>query len=209
MQRIKSEMLVYLLEHMQFEVNPNEFFQNKLNRGNFTWELLWKNQEICREPALEGVWSSFQQVCDCTSMEASMDFGHLAPDWKFVLTAGIPGIVNRLEEYAGQTQDPGKLEFYRCGQNVWRAIATLLRRMAESAKAIGGEKMEFVAANMLHLAEHAPETLAQAGVDPREIGYRMGDIIQAALKDPCCRTNPVKPDAAMLRKLLEEVTGRG
>ena len=54
-----------------------------------------------------------------------------------------------------------------------------------------------------------PETLAQAGVDPREIGYRMGDIIQAALKDPCCRTNPVKPDAAMLRKLLEEVTGRG
>ena len=161
-QWIKSEMLVYLLEHMQFEVNPNEFFQNKLNRGNFTWELLWKNQEICREPALEGVWSSFQQVCDCTSMEASMDFGHLAPDWKFVLTAGIPGIVNRLEEYAGQTQDPGKLEFYRCGQNVWLAIATLLRRMAESAKAIGGEKMEFVAANMLHLAEHAPETLAQA-----------------------------------------------
>ena len=162
MQRIKSEMLVYLLEHMQFEVNPNEFFQNKLNRGNFTWELLWKHQEICREPALEGVWNSFQEVCDCTSMEASMDFGHLAPDWKFVLTAGIPGIVNRLEEYAGQTQDPGKLEFYRCGQNVWLAIATLLRRMAESAKAIGGEKMEFVAANMLHLAEHAPETLAQA-----------------------------------------------
>ncbi len=54
-----------------------------------------------------------------------------------------------------------------------------------------------------------PETLAQAGVEPREVWRRADEILAAALKDPCCQTNPVPVTEAMLRKLLEEVTGRG
>ena len=53
-----------------------------------------------------------------------------------------------------------------------------------------------------------PETLAQAGVDPREVWHRSGEIVDAALKDPCCRTNPVQVEDFMLRQILEEVTGR-
>ena len=56
---------------------------------------------------------------------------------------------------------------------------------------------------------HLPETLAQAGVDPNQVQQAAGDIVAAALKDPCCQTNPVKADALLLRKILEEVTGRG
>ncbi len=54
-----------------------------------------------------------------------------------------------------------------------------------------------------------PETLAQAGVQPRDVWRRADEIVAAALKDPCCRTNPMKVDERMLHKLLEEVTGRG
>ena len=53
-----------------------------------------------------------------------------------------------------------------------------------------------------------PETLAQAGVNPRDVWHRAGEIVDAALKDPCCQTNPVKVEDFMLQKLLEEVTGR-
>lgn len=55
---------------------------------------------------------------------------------------------------------------------------------------------------------HLPETLAQAGVNPREVWHQVGDIVQAALADPCCMSNPVAADDFLIRRILEEVTGR-
>lgn len=54
-----------------------------------------------------------------------------------------------------------------------------------------------------------PDTLAQAGVDPREVRRDAPKIIEAALADPCCQTNPVQVSQGMLQGILEEVTGRG
>ena len=54
-----------------------------------------------------------------------------------------------------------------------------------------------------------PETLAQAGVTPRVVWSRVGEIVKATLEDPCCTTNPVAVDDFMVRRILEEVTGRG
>ena len=53
-----------------------------------------------------------------------------------------------------------------------------------------------------------PETLAQAGIDPREVWHRTKTIVEAALADPCCSTNPLPVEDFMVRKVLEEVTGR-
>ena len=53
-----------------------------------------------------------------------------------------------------------------------------------------------------------PETLAQAGVDPRSVWGNVNAIVQAALEDPCCSSNPVTADAFLVRRILEEVTGR-
>ena len=54
-----------------------------------------------------------------------------------------------------------------------------------------------------------PDTLAKAGIDPRDIRRRMGEIVAATLGDPCCATNPVKVEDFMVRKLLDEVAGHG
>jgi alcohol dehydrogenase class IV len=54
-----------------------------------------------------------------------------------------------------------------------------------------------------------PETLAQAGIDPKEVRFRSKDIVEAALADPCCATNPMNVEDFMVRRVLEEVTGRG
>ena len=54
-----------------------------------------------------------------------------------------------------------------------------------------------------------PENLAQAGVNPGEVWRRTDEIVKAALADPCCATNPMEPEDFIIRRILEEVTGRG
>jgi len=54
-----------------------------------------------------------------------------------------------------------------------------------------------------------PQTLQQAGVDPQAVWDKSRDIVEAALADPCCKTNPVAVEAFMVRRVLEAVTGRG
>ncbi len=54
-----------------------------------------------------------------------------------------------------------------------------------------------------------PATLAQAGIPPREVRQATDTIVQAALEDPCCATNPVKPDEKTVRHILQQVTGVG
>ena len=54
-----------------------------------------------------------------------------------------------------------------------------------------------------------PETLAQAGVDLRALREQERQIIEAALRDPCCETNPVTPETHMLREILSQVAGHG
>ena len=53
-----------------------------------------------------------------------------------------------------------------------------------------------------------PETLVQAGVDPRDVWDATREIVEATLEDPCCKTNPMPVEAFVVRRILEEVTGR-
>ena len=64
---------------------------------------------------------------------------------------------------------------------------------------------------LLHLrkALQLPQTLAQAGVSPRQVRERTDSLVRAILEDPCCATNPVTPDSNLARKVLQQVTGIG
>ena len=53
-----------------------------------------------------------------------------------------------------------------------------------------------------------PETLSNAGVEPRLVWQNVDTIVEATLADPCCRTNPMEPEGFLVRRILEEVTGR-
>lgn len=53
-----------------------------------------------------------------------------------------------------------------------------------------------------------PETLSQAGVDPRSVWRNAGEITAATLADPCCASNPMEVEDFLVRRILEEVTGR-
>ena len=54
-----------------------------------------------------------------------------------------------------------------------------------------------------------PETLAEAGVDPAAVRAASAEIVEAALADPCCASNPRTVDAGAVAQILAEVTGHG
>ena len=51
-----------------------------------------------------------------------------------------------------------------------------------------------------------PGSLAAAGVEPGALAEKTEEIVAAALRDPCCNTNPVPVTADFLREILREVT---
>ena len=53
-----------------------------------------------------------------------------------------------------------------------------------------------------------PDTLAQAGVSPTAVRSCSASLVQAVLADPCCATNPIQVEDFMVRRVLDEVTGR-
>ena len=53
-----------------------------------------------------------------------------------------------------------------------------------------------------------PETLVQAGIDPRALWRNVDEIVKATLADPCCKSNPMVVEDFVVRRILEEVTGR-
>ena len=65
--------------------------------------------------------------------------------------------------------------------------------------------------NLLRLRRELalPATLAEAGIDPALVTQKADRLVAAALADPCCATNPVKPQAQQLHRILREVMGRG
>lgn len=54
-----------------------------------------------------------------------------------------------------------------------------------------------------------PQTLKEAGIDPRKVRFSADKIVKDTLADPCCDSNPLPVEDFMVRKILEEVTGRG
>lgn len=54
-----------------------------------------------------------------------------------------------------------------------------------------------------------PATLQEAGINRQKLWHCSDKIVEAALKDPCMDTNPVRGEPFMLRRILEAVSGRG
>ena len=54
-----------------------------------------------------------------------------------------------------------------------------------------------------------PETLAQGGIAPGDMGRAEDALVSAALADPCCETNPVPVTEKMLKTILRQVRGGG
>ena len=89
-------------------------------------------------------------------------------------------------------------------------------RYAELSRAagMGGSREEIGVRNLrtglvrLRRELGLPGTLVQAGVDIRSIWNGGRRVVELTLEDPECRNNPVAVDDFVVRRILEEITGR-
>ncbi len=89
------------------------------------------------------------------------------------------------------------------------------KKYAELARAagIGGSAESIAVRNLknslirLRRELNLPQTLVQAGVDPRQVWGNAEQIVRAALEDPCCKSNPMPVEDFLIRRILEAVTG--
>lgn len=86
-----------------------------------------------------------------------------------------------------------------------------LARMAGIGAASDTMSVRNLRSSLIRLRKdlHLPATLQEAGVSRHKLSQQMEKILDTARKDPCMETNPIKPDANQLRRLLEAVAGRG
>ena len=90
------------------------------------------------------------------------------------------------------------------------------KKYAELARAagIGGSADTIAVRNLrngltrLRRELNLPETLTQAGIDPRTVWQNVNEIVEATMADPCCKSNPMVVEGFLVRRILEEVTGR-
>ncbi len=90
------------------------------------------------------------------------------------------------------------------------------RKYAELARAagMGGSADTIAVRNLrnglirLRRELNLPETLAQAGIAPRRVWRNAQQLVTATLADPCCAANPMAVEDFLVRRILEEVTGR-
>ena len=90
------------------------------------------------------------------------------------------------------------------------------KKYAELARAAGmGGSVDTIAVRnlkngliRLRRELNLPETLVQAGIDPRSVWRNADEIVKAVLADPCCQSNPMAVEDFLVRRILEEVTGR-
>ena len=54
-----------------------------------------------------------------------------------------------------------------------------------------------------------PATLREAGIDPGNLRRSTDRILRAVLEDPCCGGNPIRVEDFMVRRILDQVAGRG
>lgn len=150
----KARGIAYVLQNAQIHVDPDSFFADQINHENITLRAFWDQMKRIQKE--HTVWEEIVSY-------PGIDFGHIAPDWTFLMKEGIPGVLRRLKEQRKVHQNvPEKMAYYDHCILVYEAIIVLFERFYKLAKSCHTKKSDFVADNFAVLADSAPETLAQA-----------------------------------------------
>ena len=157
---LKQKAISHLLSRADISLCPDNIFVYNINHS----KIMHKVTDIQkRKVKLECDTEQIREYEKSKAFKAMMDFGHVAPDWNYVLEMGINSIItdleNRLTSIIG---DNDITTYYTDRISTYKAIREFFLRYAEYAREYQTEKTNFIARNLTHLADHAPESTAQA-----------------------------------------------
>ena len=102
-------------------------------------------------------------------------------------------------------------EVITCNGNVAGAEYAKLARMAGLGSSADTLGLRNLRSGLIRLRKELglPATLQEAGIHRQKLWHASDRIVEAALKDPCMQTNPLRCEAFQIRRILEAVSGRG
>ena len=148
----KAKAMVFLLENVSLAADPDNVFAWKIDHQRVMGKMRHTLKNALRSTELNEKAKEYER---CGAFLADADFGHIAPDWGYLLERGIPGVLEDLEK-------GGESAYYTERLAVYKAIGAFLERFADAARALQCEKGDFLAGNLRVLAVSPPKTMAQA-----------------------------------------------
>ena len=166
---IKAELLSFILRNAQIEVNPLEWFADKINHGGIVVNVRtkWKEEvDACEmKQCLSENYAAQKQMV----YTGDVDFSHTSPDWDAIMELGIPGLLARVRTERDKKIAIGNMtdeqeQFYAACEMVYEAVLVYINRLSAEAERLSQEheKMALVAENLRCLTERAPRTLFEA-----------------------------------------------
>lgn len=153
--KAKSEMLSYILENAAIDIMPDELFVCRINHGTVSGNFKSRHEWMIHDKFATKESISLTKT---NAIRASTDFGHISPDWQYLIDKGISGAINDME----LLKNENSVTYYAERIKVYKAINSCFIRYAKLAESIKTPKTDFIAKNMYALSVGAPKTYAQA-----------------------------------------------
>ena len=154
--KAKSETMTFILDNAGVCVPDCGIFAYKIDHNNILLDYLQEKRHLCDD--IRATVSPYEST---NTMKPDMDFGHVAPDWNYLITRGFAGVINDLKENREKFSEAEKTAYFDERIAAYSAVCRLMERFAEAADTLNTEKGRFMAENFRQLATNAPKTLAQ------------------------------------------------
>ncbi len=153
----KAEALRFCFENARILYNENDIFADLIEdkktpvllRSEMTRMKKQKN-EVIDNLRREGV------------LFADADYGHIMPDWKYLLSKGISGVIAEAESLLAEAKSESAKSFYRSCVIAYSGIKSLMLRFAVLCSESGSQNGRLCAENLIYIAANPPKTFAQA-----------------------------------------------
>jgi formate C-acetyltransferase len=170
---IKAKVFDYILRNGQIDVDPADWFQDRIRHENILGNLRLEWWRHVDEDILAEMHSLERRAWSLGAFFAGADFSHTSPDWNNLLDLGITGLLERIREKRDEKLNVGTLTddkavFYEASAIVYESVILFINRLAARAEkkaeadAAHGERMLLCAKTLRNLAVRPPATMHEA-----------------------------------------------
>ena len=161
---VKSRLVEFVLENAQISVNPDDWFQAKLNHGSVITNIRANWIKDVEANEMKALADENLQATINGAYTGLYDFSHVTPDWSNIISLGVVGILKKVEEAQKTSVNQEQKEFYQACVIVYNALIRYIKRMADEAEILSesNPKMALVAQSLMNITKAAPQNMLEA-----------------------------------------------
>jgi pyruvate formate-lyase/glycerol dehydratase family glycyl radical enzyme len=182
----KANVFRIVVTRGQIFIDPVDWFVDKLNHGGYMKRptmgdecslvrrvsLKWLDEAINGPIAVESGWlDRSYRLGQSSGPSAGLDRGHIAPGWDKMLSVGLLGLLEQVEEARkaiGKEATAEQLAFYEAVEIVYRAAIKLAERFAQLAEGMIPKypqyetRLKTIVSACRNVPAHQPRTFHEA-----------------------------------------------